>query len=85
MNSWKCTRRLRGDRALLEEQVHQHGLAAADVAMDIKSLGGGAPSESRTAVEEARLARGLVGHEPLIQRGKSFHRPRLRGVCLDRA
>ena len=38
MNSWKCARRLRRDRARLEEQIHQHGLAAADLAADVEAL-----------------------------------------------
>jgi hypothetical protein len=74
-----------GDPALLEEQVHQHGFAAPDVTMDIKSLRRRYAVGMEKLVEEARLACGLVGHEPLVQRGKSFHRPRLRGVRLDRA
>ena len=38
MNSWKCTRRLRCDRARFEEQIHQHRLAAADLAVDVETL-----------------------------------------------
>ena len=38
MNSWKCARRLRSTGAGLEEQVHQHGLAAADLAVDVETL-----------------------------------------------
>ena len=73
------------DRALLEEQVHQHGLAAADVAMNIE------PARRRLVViaeqplEQALLAHGLVAGKPLLQPGKGFRRARLRRIGLDRA
>ena len=38
MNSWKWTRRLRATGDRREEQIHQHGLAAADIAEDVEAL-----------------------------------------------
>jgi hypothetical protein len=37
MKSWKWTRRLSFSATALEEQVHQHGLAAADCAPDVEA------------------------------------------------
>ena len=57
------------DRAVLEEQVHQHGLAAPDLAVNVEAarrllLVGEQPAE------QALLAHGLVGHEPALEAGK---------------
>ena len=73
-----------GDRAVLEEQVHQHGLAAADLAVNVKParrlvLVGKQPAE------QPLLAHRLVTRKPLLQRAQRLDGARLRGIGLDRA
>jgi len=73
-----------GDRARLKKQVHQHGLAAADLAVNVKSarrlvLVGKQPAE------QTLLAHRLVPRKPLLQRAQCLDRARLRGIGLDRA
>ncbi|MHC2510775.1 hypothetical protein ACVII1_006013 [Bradyrhizobium elkanii] len=74
------------DRALLEEQIHQHGLAAADLAVDVE------PARRLVVLvaaeqppEQALLALRLVAREPFIQRAERLGGAGLRGIGLDRA
>ena len=94
MNSWKCDAALAHDRRLLEEQVHQHGLAAADLAVDVETfrrLNG--LGLSQKPAEGARFFRGLAfvpQDQPLVvQRGdQRVHLGDQRGlswVALDRS
>ena len=85
MNSWKCARRLCSTGTVLEEQVHQHGLAAADLAMDVEAARRRLVLVGEQAAEQALLAQRLVAREPLLERGKGLGGARLRGVGLDRA
>ncbi len=77
------------DRAGVEEQIHQHGLAAADLTMDIQAA-------QRLAVpavllvaeqpaEETVLVARLVVGEPGVQRRIGLDRQRLRRIGLDLA
>ena len=82
-------------RARLEEQVHQHGLAAADVAEDVEALGGvvviaaaeqpadrmasGAPSDARRCAARAPRTAPAVAPAPGRAR-PSWRRPELRRV-----
>src|SRR6266851_4031560 len=73
------------DLAVLEKQIHQHGLAAPDIAMNIK------PARRRTVLvgkqpaQQALLAQGLVAREPPLEVREGVSGLRLRGVGLDRA
>src|SRR3954453_3249747 len=71
-------------RAMLEEKVHQHGLAAPDLTVDVKSarrliLVGKQPAE------QTLFARRLVTRKPLLQRAQRLDGARLRRIGLDRA
>ena len=72
------------DGGLLEEQVHQHGLAAADLAVNVKPARRLAVVGKQPA-EQALLAGRLVAGKPLFQRRKRLGGARLRRVGLDRA
>ena len=73
------------DRRGLEEQVHQHGLAAADLAVDVEPLdrlllalaGAEQPAERRRFARQPMLA------QPPFQLAQEIDRARLRGVALD--
>src|SRR5205085_2225219 len=70
------------DRAVLKEQVHQHGLAAPDLAMDVKAARRLLVREQ--PLDQALLAHGLVALEPPLQRAQRLDSGRLRRVGLDR-
>ena len=59
------------DRAVVKEHVHQHGLAAADFAMNVE------PARRRLVLvgekppEQALLACGLVARQPLVEGAKA--------------
>ena len=73
------------DRRRLEEQVHQHGLAAADLAMDVEPLdwlllalaGAEQPAERGRFPRQAMLA------QAAFQFGEKIDRARLRHIPLD--
>ena len=69
MNSWKCARRLRCTGAGLEEQIHQHGLAAADLAVDVEALERLAAfvALAEQPAERGRFARQPMLGEPLLE------------------
>src|SRR4051812_2123071 len=72
------------DRRVLEEQIHQHGLAAADLAMHVK------PARRRVALvaeqpsQQAELLRRLVTRQPFLERGERLGSLGLRRISLDR-
>jgi len=67
MNSWKCARRLRLT-ALRKEHVHQHRLAAADIAKQVepRSLFA-ALARAKQPAERRRLARQPALAQPRFQ------------------
>ena len=71
-------------RACFEAQVHQHGLAAADVAEHVKALGGlliGALAEQ--PADRMRAARRAMRGDALLQRLEPHQQTLLRRVALD--
>ncbi|MEY9525420.1 hypothetical protein ABIF70_006561 [Bradyrhizobium japonicum] len=73
------------DGAVLEEQVHQHGLAAADFAMDVEPARRLVLVAAEQTTEQALLALRLVIREPLVERRIGFGDVGLRSIGLDRA
>ena len=73
------------DLRLLEEQVHQHGLAAADLAMDVEPMRRGLVLVGKQPAEQALLLDRRVAGKPLLQRRQGLRRPLLRRIGLDRA
>src|SRR5882724_10005540 len=73
------------DMALLKEQIHQHGFAAADVAMNIKPARRRLVLVSEKPAEQALLAQRPVAREPVLERAEGLRGERLRGFGLDRA
>src|SRR5690349_19958111 len=75
------------DRACLEEQVHQHGIAAADLAMDVEALDR-VPFRVTPAEEPAErggLAYQMVRGQPLVQPIEPRDQRRTRPLSLDLA
>ena len=72
MNSWKWARRLCSTGLRLEKQVHQHGLAAADVAVNVEAARRRAVLVGKQPAEQALLAQRLVAREPLLESGKGL-------------
>src|SRR5262249_3020540 len=73
------------DLRLLEEQVHQHGLAAPDLAMDVEPARRRLVLVGEQPAEQALLLDRLVAGKPLLQFRKGFRRAALRRIGLDRA
>ena len=73
------------DLALLEEQIHQHGLAAPDFAVNIKAARRGTVLVGKQPAQQPLPACRPVVRKPLVKRSKGFGDLRLRGVGLDRA
>ena len=72
------------DRARLEEQIHQHGLAAADLAVKIEALDRLfrlLPPEQ--PAERGGFAREPMGREPRLELRQHRERGFLRGIALD--
>lgn len=74
------------DGGVLKEQIHQHGLAASDLAVDVE------PARrivlvavAEQAAEQARLARGVIARKPLVQRRIGLRDLGLGRIRLDRA
>jgi hypothetical protein len=72
-------------RRVLEEQVHQHGLAAANLAMHVETIRRHIALVAEQAAEQAELLRRLVAGQPLLESGERLGRLRLRRIGLDRA
>src|SRR5204863_9613665 len=73
---------LAGDRTRLKEQVHQHGLAAAYLAVEIKSLDRLLrllPSEQ--PAERRRFARQTMCREPRLELRHGRQHGLLRGIA----
>ena len=71
---------------LLEEQIHQHGLAAADLAMDVEAVRRLVlVAAVEQAPEQALLALRLVVRKPQVERRIGLGDFGLRGIGLDRA
>ena len=79
MNSWKCARRLCSTGLVLKEQVHQHGLAAADLAVDVEPARRRLVLVGKQPAEQTLLAPRLVARQPLFKRRKG-----LRGLAPAR-
>ena len=74
------------DRARFEEQVHQHGLAAADLAMDVDALDRlGALAVTEQAAEQILLGDRPIADQPLLERRKRRRGALLRRIALDLA
>ena len=73
------------DATVLEEQIHQHGLAAADLAMDVEPVRRLVLVAAEQAAEQALLALRLVAREPLVERRIGLGDLGLRGIRLDGA
>src|ERR1700733_12692232 len=61
-----------GDRTVLKEHVHQHSLAAADLAMDVEAARRRLLLVGKQPAEQALLANRLVAGKPLLEIGKSL-------------
>ena len=68
MNSWKWMRRFGWKSRGLEEEVHQHGLAAADLAVDVEA---GRRLSARSRAEQAAERPGARGAPSLQFSGKA--------------
>ena len=73
------------DRALLKEQIHQHGLAAPDFAVDVEAARRRLVLVGEQPAQQALLAQRLVAGEPRLEVGEGLGGRRLRGIGLDRA
>src|SRR3974390_2010968 len=73
------------DRALLEKQIHQHGLAAPDVAVNVEAARRRFVLVGKQPAEQALLAKRLVTGKPLFEIGKGLCDFFLRGVWLYRS
>ncbi len=74
-------------RAGLEEQIHQHGFAAADVAVDVEALEQRVvlPARSKQPAERGGFARQAMLDEPFFQLRQHADDGDLRRVALDSA
>ena len=71
-------------RAHVVEQVHQHGLAAADLAVDVESLDRVLAFVAAEQPAELRgLARETVAREPLLEPRQPRGDGKLRRIALD--
>src|SRR5207237_3537447 len=73
------------DRALLKEHIHQHGLAAADFAMNVEATRRRLVPVGKQPAKEALLAQRLVARKPLLTIRQGLGRLRLRGLGLARS
>src|ERR1700744_1420743 len=73
--------------AVLEKQVHQHGLAAADLTIDIEAVGWATilAFVGKQPAEQALLARRLISGKPFLERREGLRGLGLRGIRLDRS
>jgi len=73
------------DRARLKEQVHQHGLAAADLTIDVKAVRRRGILVAEQPAEQALLAVRLVTVQALFEARIGLDKLGLRRVRLDGA
>src|SRR6202040_2488927 len=64
---------------------HQHGLAAADLAVNIKPAWRAAVLVREQPAEETLLARRAIIRQPRFERAEGLDGVSLRGIGLDRA
>ena len=60
------------DRTVLEKQVHQHGLAAADFAVNVEPARRRIVLVGEQPAEQALLAQRLVARKPLLEVAEGF-------------
>ena len=72
-------------RAGLEEQVHQHGLAAPDLAVDVKPFQrrAGLLAAAEQPAERGRFARQPMAVDAPFERGQLLREHGLAGIGLD--
>src|SRR5229473_2841684 len=73
------------DRTLLKKQIHQHGLAAPDFAMNVEAAWRRLILVRKQPAKQALLAHRHVARKPLLKGRECLDGLRLRGVGLDRA
>src|SRR5712664_872475 len=73
------------DQALLKKHIHQHGLAAPDVAVDIEAARRRLVLVREQPAKQALLTQGLVARKPLREAREGFGGFGLRGVGFKRA
>jgi len=73
------------DLTMLKEQIHQHGLAATDLAMNIEAAWRRFLLVGKQPAQQPCPAHRPVGREPLLEGGKRRDGCGLRGVGFDRA
>src|SRR5882724_6677451 len=73
------------DQALLKKHIHQHGLAAPDVAVNIKAARRRLVLVREQPAKQALLAQGLVARKLLLEAREGFGGLGLRGVGFNRA
>ncbi len=72
------------DRTVVEEQIHQHGLAASDLAMDVETTQRDCVLVGEQALQQS-AASGPVSGKPRLQRRESLDGLRLRRIGLNGA
>ena len=82
---WKCTRRFLRQRRGLEEQVHQHGLAAADLAPDVEPARRGHRLAAEQPAQRRGFLRQMIDRELPRQGVEPFGHRLLRDVVFDLA
>src|SRR5260370_1865972 len=70
-------------RTLLKKQIHQHGLAAPNFAMNVEASGWRLVLVGKQPAKQALLAHRLVARKPLLKRRKCLGGLSLCGVGLD--
>src|ERR1700730_14363710 len=73
------------DRTLLKKQIHQHGLAAPDFAVNVEAARRPAILVGEQPAQQTVLAQWLILRKPLFKSGKRLDNLGLRGIGLDRA
>src|SRR5882724_5660077 len=73
------------DQALLKKHIHQHGLAAPDVAVNIEAARRRLVLVREQPAKQALLAQGLVARKLLLEAREGFGGLGLRGVGFNRA
>src|SRR5712672_2385467 len=73
------------DRTVLKKQIHQHGLAAPDLAMNVEAAWRRLVLVGKQPAKQALLAYWLVARKPLLKRRECLGGLRLRGIGLDGA
>ncbi len=74
-------------RRTVKEEIHDHGLAAADRPVEIEALGRLhlAPAKAQPVFPATHARRGLITFQRVMQRLEFFDRQRLLRIILDRA